>query len=101
MEVKERLAKGLAHRERGREKPSRNECKTKPSGPNHAGKQLNVIPLFKLDTNRGTVIGRLFVCRRDESGLMEVGLPFSPAGPCGIVSLSLINNLHVYTPSLN
>lgn len=41
-------------------------------------------------------------CRRGERSLMEVGLPFSPAEPRGIVFfffLSQISNLHVYTSS--
>lgn len=51
------------------------------------------------------MIGQPLLCRREESSLMEVGLPFSPAEPRSIVVFfsssfwSQISNLHDYTPS--
>lgn len=56
---------------------------------------LGVIPPFKLVTNRSTVIGQTLRGRREKSGLMKVGLPFSPAEPCGITSFFLCLELAI------
>lgn len=42
------------------------------------------------------MIGQPLHCRTHERSLMEVGLPFPPAEPCGLSFLSQISNLHVF-----